>query len=146
MIEQPTNGNGSPVITGADMLALIVHITSVLTDMEGRIMDRLTENSAGATDRWTKHEQQHVDEYTARLKMVMDRFAKVESALDDHIAETNAIFARMHDERIASDARVQPVKTVAGFLIANWRSIALAILALLGLFGWAGLETHIMGR
>jgi hypothetical protein len=146
MIEQPTNGNGASGITGADMLALIAHMSNLLSVMEGRIMAQLAENSAGATGRWATHEKRHADEYADHSKRVTDRFMNLETALDDHIQATNRIFAKLHDDGVTRDARIRPVKSLARTLVTHWRSIALAILAVAGLLGWAGLETHILGR
>jgi hypothetical protein len=143
--ETPLNGNGNG-LTGADMLALVAHITGLLSEMEGRIMDRFDANSDAATERWRIHEKKHTDEMTENTKRVVDRFVKIETALDNHIQVTNAFFEKMHDEEIATQARVKPVKTLGTFVIANWRSIALAVLAIAGIFGWMGLETHIVGQ
>jgi UDP-2,3-diacylglucosamine pyrophosphatase LpxH len=136
---QPTNGNG---LTGADMLALVSHITGLLSEMEGRIMDRLSANSQGATDRWKKHD----DELAANTKRVVDRFEAIEKELLDVSRCIHGHIAKEHDEEIAMQARVKPVRTFGLWLAQNWRSIMLALLALAGILGWAGLETHIVGQ
>lgn len=134
-----TNGNG---LSGADMLALIAHMSNLLGEMEGRIMARLTENSQGAADRWRKHDE----ELERNTKRVVQRFEVIEA---DLLTVSNCLKAHLdkeHDEEVATQARVRPVKTLAQWLAVNWKSVLLAILALAGIFGWVGLETHIAGQ
>jgi hypothetical protein len=140
---QPSNGNG---LSGGDMLALVAHITGLLSEMEGRIMGRLDSNAAGASERWSDHEKKHAKEQAENTKQVCDRFIKIETALDAHIRQANEYFAKQHDEEVALQARVRPVKTLAGWLAVNWKSVLLAVLAIAGIFGWLGLETHIAGQ
>ena len=142
---QPSNGNGSG-LSGADMLALMGHITGLLTAMEGRIMDRLTENASGATIRWSAHETKHAEELADNTKRIVDRFVKLETALDSHIVVLNAHLKKEELEDITVQARVQPVKTLGMFLVANWRTLVIVMFIVLGLFGWTELDAHIAGR
>ena len=137
--QPPINGNG---LTGADMLALLTHITSLLDAMEGRILDRLNANALGAADRWKKHDE----ELAANTKRVVERFEVIEKDLLEVSKCLHGHIAKEHDEEIAMQARVKPVRTFGLWLAQNWRSILLALLALAGIFGWMGLETHIVGR
>jgi hypothetical protein len=139
MTEQPTNGNG---LTGADMLALVAHITGLLSEMEGRIMDRLSDNASGAEERWRKHDA--ASERT--IGAIREEIAVLRADFSEHLKLANAHFDKEHDEEIAGQARTKPIRTVATILIANWKSIALALFALMGILGWAGLETHIVGQ
>jgi hypothetical protein len=124
------------------MLALVAHITGLLAEMEGRIMDRLAANSQGATDRWKKHD----DELAANTKRVVDRFEVIEKDLLEMSRCLHGHLAKEHDEEIALQARVKPVRTLGLWMAQNWRSIMLALLAILGVMGWFGLETHIVGQ
>ncbi len=80
---QPTNGNG---LSGADMLALIAHMTDLLSKMEGRIMDRLSDNATGASERWATHKAEHQKELEDNTRRVVARFV----ALEEHLAEVEA--------------------------------------------------------
>ena len=136
---QPTNGNG---LSGADMLALMSHITGLLTAMEGRIMERLSDNASGAEDRWRKHDA--ASERT--IGAIREEIAILRADFTEHLRLANVHFSKEHDEEVAGQARTKPIRTVATILLANWKSIALAIFALMGIFGWMGLETHIIGQ
>ena len=137
----PTNGNG-PGLSSADMLALVAHITGLLGEMEGRIMERLSDNASGAEDRWRKHDA--ASERT--IGAIREEIAILRADFTEHLRLANAHFSKEHDEEIAGQARTKPIRTVAGIVVANWKSIALAIFALMGILGWAGLETHIVGQ
>jgi hypothetical protein len=136
---QPPNGNG---LSGADMLALIAHMTDLLSKMENRIMERLDDNSRGASERWAKHDR----ELEANTKRVIARFEIVEADLLTVSKALGGHLDREHDEELATQARVKPIRTVGLIVVQNWKSIALALFALLGILGWAGLETHIAGQ
>jgi hypothetical protein len=141
VVIEPINGNGNG-LSGADMLALVAHITGLLSEMEGRIMDRLTENAAGAADRWRKHDEMAAEKerrVNARFEIVEGDLLTVSKCLEAHLKEVER-------DQITIDARVQPVKTLGVLIARNWKTIALAILALAGILGWAGLETHIFGQ
>ena len=133
---QPTNGNG---LSGADMLALVSHITGLLSEMEGRIMGRLDRNAAGATERWQLHDAQ----LEANTKRNVERFAKIEAALDAHILVLNAHLDREHDQEIALDARVRPVRTSVAWIIEHWGSI---LLFLFGLLGFLAIAADVIAR
>jgi hypothetical protein len=136
--DSPTNASG---LTGADMLALVAHITGLLSEMEGRIMDRLSDNASGAEERWRKHDA--ASERT--IGAIREEIGVLRADFSAHLAVANAHFGKEHDEEIAGQARTKPIRTVATIVVANWKSIALAIFALMGILGWAGLETHVVG-
>jgi hypothetical protein len=124
------------------MLALIAHMTDLLSKMENRIMERLDDNSRGATERWAKHDrelEQNTKRVIARFEIIEADLLTVSKALEAHLDKE-------HDEELATQARVKPIRTVGLIVVQNWKSIALAIFALLGIIGWAGLETHIIGQ
>ena len=141
VVDELPEFNGKSALSGADMLALLTRIDDMLGKMEQRILDRLTENAVGAAERWKKHD----DELERNTKRVVDRFEIIEKDLLAVSTCLNAHLDKEHDDEIATQARVRPVKTLAGWLVANWKSIALAVFTLLGLLGWAGLESHILG-
>lgn len=133
--EQPPNG----VLTANDVTALVGLMSGMLDRMETRIIARLDENSIRATERWKKHD----DELEANTKRIVDRFEKIEADLIDVSRCIHGHLAKEHDEEVALQARVKPVRTIGLWLAMNWRSLLLALLALLGVMGWAGLEAHI---
>jgi len=142
MTDEDFSGNGVNALSGADMLALLTRIDDMLGKMEGRIMDRLAANSQGATDRWKKHD----DELALNAERGNKRFEKIEVELLEVSRCIHGHLAKEHDDEVALQARVQPVRTASLWLAQNWRSLLLALLALLGVMGWAGLETHIINQ
>jgi len=134
--QPPVNGNA---ITGADMLALIAHITDLLNASERRILSRLDDNSERATERWVKHDA----ELAANTQKIVTRFEKIEAEMIEMSRCIHGHLSKEHDDEVALQARVQPVRTAGLWLAQNWRSLLLALLALLGVMGWAGLEAHI---
>jgi len=139
MTDDELSGNGMNALSGADMLALLTRIDDMLSKMEGRIMDRLAANSQGATDRWKKHD----DELVLNAERVIKRFEKIEVELLEVSRCIHGHLAKEHDEEVALQARIMPVRSFGLWLAQNWRSLLLALLALLGVMGWAGLEAHI---
>lgn len=136
--QPPVNGNG---LTGADMLALLTHITGLLDAMEGRILDRLNLNSAGAADRWKKHD----DELMGNTKKIVERFAvveedllKVSRCLDDHLAKE-------HEKALAAEVRTAPLRSISHFLVANWKDILILIVGALVILGVLGIEWEALG-
>lgn len=133
MEPQPSNGSG---LTGADMLALVAHITGLLSEMEGRIMDRLSDNASGAEARWVKHDL--ASERT--IGGIREEIAVLRADFVEHLRVANAHFTKDRDEDLIADARVKPVKTILGWAIANWKNIALLVIAVLTALGILGGE------
>jgi hypothetical protein len=130
MTDETTNGTS---LTATDVTALVTLMSGMLDRMEGRIIGRLDDNAQGAAERWERHDK----ELAANTKRITDRFMVIEAALDEHLQVANIHFAKEHDSEIATEARVKPVRTAAGWLWANWKTIVLILFALLGVLGLA---------
>jgi hypothetical protein len=98
--------------------------------MEDRIIARLDTNSAGATERWNKHDA----ELAENTRRVVARFAVVEADLLTVSRSIEAHLDREHDAAIALDARVKPVKSTLQWLVVNWRSVLVLLFGVLGFF------------
>jgi hypothetical protein len=119
-----------------EVTALISLIDVRLGRMEDRIIARLDANSAGATERWVKHDRE-LDENTKR---VVARFLLVEKALDDHLQVANVHFAKDHDDELLSAARQRPLRLTVAWLVSNWMQIALFLISILAILGILGIE------
>ena len=100
---QPTNGG---YMSAADVTGVLSLIDVRLGRMEDRILARLDLNSAGAAERWAKHDA----DLATNTKRISDRFMKIESALDADIALLNAHLAAEHDAALVMQARMKPVR------------------------------------
>jgi hypothetical protein len=98
--------------------------------MEDRIIARLDQNSAGATERWVKHDA----ELAENTKRVVARFMVVEADLLTVSKSIDVHLAREHDAAIALNARVKPVKSTLRWVVVNWRSVLVLLFGLLGFF------------
>ena len=133
MADEPS-ANG--ILTATDVTALVSLMSGMLDRMESRIIARLDDNSRLAAERWQKHDA----ELAANTTRVVKRFEAIESEL---LTVSNCLkghLEREHDEDIATAARVRPVKTVLGWAIANWKNIALLVIAVLTALGILGVE------
>ena len=131
MTDEP-NGRLSPT----EVTALITLIDARLGRMEDRIIARLDQNSAGATERWAKHDL----ELAENTKRVVARFLLIEKSLDDHIQIANAHFGREHDATITSAARQRPVRLTIAWLAANWKDLVILAVGILVVLGILGIE------
>ena len=125
-----------PVLSVVETTALITLIDARLGRMEDRIIARLDQNSAGATERWVKHDA----ELAESTKRDTNRFLMIEKALDDHIQIANAHFDREHDAVLVSAARQRPVRLTAAWLGTNWVQIILFLISMLAILGVLGIE------
>ena len=127
----PTGVGGTSVL---DVTALIAIFGNMLDRTERNILARLDANSQGAAERWRLH-----DEQLARdRKAVIDRFTAHEDRINGIDAAMQEHHRLAHEEQIATDARVKPVKTVAEWVWANWRTVLLLVVAILAVLGFAG--------
>ena len=126
MQPQPASEASSSVMTVTEFTGLLALIAPMLTAMEGRIIGRLNENSDLAKERWERHDS----DSKRTLAAIEERFGGLETALNGHLDAERV-------EDVAQLARIQPVKSAAGFIGRNWRSIALAIASILGILGLA---------
>lgn len=138
MTDQPDQtivipGDGSLKVgsmTAGDVTALITVFQAMLDRSERRIIERLDQNSAGASERWTLHEKEH--------GAIDTRMAQGEAILTEHIAKSMAFYEKYHAEEIAEEARLQPFKLSVQWLWANWRTILLLMVALVAILGFSG--------
>jgi len=125
-------------LTATDVLNLVSLFDKSLERMENRLIAKMDENSQGAAARWKRHD----DELAANTKRIVERFEKLERALDDHIQVANAHWSKDEREEIANEARIRPIKGLAGWLWRNWRDlliIAIGLMAFAAAWGeWFG--------
>ena len=131
------NGRLSPT----EVTALITLIDARLGRMEDRIIARLDQNSAGATERWAKHDA----ELAENTKRIVARFLLIEKCLDDHIVIANAHFGREHDAVLVSAARQRPVRLTISWLAANWKDLVILAVGVLVVLGILGIEWRAVG-
>jgi hypothetical protein len=120
----------SAQLSPTEVTALITLIDTRLGRMEDRIIARLDQNSAGATERWVKHDA----ELAENTKRVVARFMVVEADLLTVSKSIDVHLAREHDAAIALNARVKPVKSTLRWVVVNWRSVLVLLFGLLGFF------------
>ena len=128
-------------MTAGDVTALISLIDARLGRMEDRIIARLDQNSAGATERWAKHDA----ELAENTKRIVARFLLIEKCLDDHIVIANAHFGREHDAVLVSAARQRPVRLTISWLAANWKDLVILAVGALVVLGILGIEWRALG-
>jgi hypothetical protein len=139
--QPPPNGNGVNGLSGADMLALLSHITGLLDAMEGRIIDRLNENAAGAAARWTLHDA----ELARNTQRVIDRFVIIETDLATVSKCLEEHLKKEEKEDLAAEVRVAPLRAIGHFFVHNWKDILIFILGALVLIGVLGVEWRAIG-
>lgn len=142
-----TETNGDEVQlngTGINVLELIRMFNDSLHAMEARLGAKMDDNSRIASERWIKH-----DHDAERIMMdIENRFVKIEAnmetrtceiqkALEVHIAEARERWQREHDEEVAFDARLTPVKGIIGYVQHNWKTILLLIMSVLAILGFS---------
>lgn len=132
-----SNGRLSPT----EVTALITLIDTRLGRMEDRIIARLDVNSAGATERWAKHDA----ELAENTKRVVARFLLIEKSLDEHMVIANDHFAREHDSVLVSAARQRPVRLTVAWLAANWKDLVILAVGILVVLGILGIEWRALG-
>lgn len=125
-------------LTATDVLNLVSLFDRSLERMENRLIAKMDENSHGAAERWKRHD----DELAANTKRIVERFEKLELALDQHIQVANAHWAKEERDDIATEARIKPLKGMAGWLWRNWRDIliiGIGLMAFAAAWGeWVG--------
>lgn len=118
----PSVGN----MTVAEFTGLLTLTTSLLTVMEVRIIARIDMAAAELATRWGRHDE----EFKRTLEAIDRRFEQVEGPLTAHLDRDR------HGDMVLQ-ARIKPIQTFAGFLGRNWRTVALLVVSILGIFGWA---------
>ena len=126
-------------LTAPEITALIGLFQGMLDRTERNILDRLDENSRGATMRWTKHD----DELAANTRRITVRFEKVENAIDVTTKALEAHLDREHDEDIRMDARIRPIR---GSIAWVWQQRRDIVIVLIGLGVFATFLVEAFGR
>jgi hypothetical protein len=106
-------------LTAAEITGLIGLFQQMLGETEKRILAALAANSKGAADRW----QLHDTEQTLHREAIAGRFAKLESALTAHLD-------RQHDEDVAMDARIRPIRGSLAWVWAQRRDIVIVLIGI----------------
>jgi len=136
----PVNGQ----LSVSDVMGLVRLFNDSLLAMEARLGAKMDDNSQAASDRWIKHDR----DSERVLADIEKRFNKMETELckqtadiaadlKTHIAIADAHWQKEHDEEIAFDARLTPVKGAVGYLRHNWKNILLAVVTILAILGFS---------
>ena len=135
------NGSGGSMSV-TEVTGLVQLFNNQLLAMEGRIVAKMDDNSRAASERWVKHDH----ELEVNTKRIVSRFEAVESSILTVEKALKTHLDREHDEEVASQARVQPIKGFVAWFWRNWRDVlllAIGIIALLTfLTDWFG---HVLG-
>jgi hypothetical protein len=117
-----------------DVTALVSMFGGMLSAMEGRILDRMRENSSAATDRWKLHD----DQLARDREAVIGRFVKVENRVEEVNVSVTAHHRQAHERDLVTQARVKPIKTLTGWVWANRNSLLLVGIGLLTILASLG--------
>lgn len=108
-------------MTVTEYTGLISLISGMLAAMETRILERLTDNSRLAAERWARH-----DEDSKRVLADWDaRFGRLEAKVEEHHHAAEL-------EHVTWDARISPLRNTATLIAKNWKTLLLALFAALG--------------
>lgn len=135
---QIQSGNGGSM-TVTEVTGLVQLFNNQLLAMEGRLVLKIDEAASAQADRWTSHDV-WVNENSRKVDA---RFEKIEAAMLITEKALEAHLDREHDEQIAIDARVKPVKTAVGFLWEHWRDL---VLLGIGLFAFLTFMAQFIDR
>ena len=104
----------------------------MLAAMEARIMERLSDSSRLASERWARH-----DEDSKRIVETWNRrFEALEKRVNEHHHQAEM-------DHVSWDARIGPVRNSAALLSKNWRTI---LLVLFGLLGFLAITADLLAR
>ena len=120
------------------ILGLLNVFERMLLAMEARLVAKMDDNARAASERWARHDEDH----RTRDKISDDRFMMIERNLQDHLDKSRTYIQARHDAEVRSDARVKPVLTGVQYVVKNWRSIALLIIAVIAILGYATDHLH----
>jgi hypothetical protein len=137
-IPEQVSVTSTPVGVGGmsilDVTGLVGMVGGMLSAMEGRILDRMRENSDAAKDRWALHDAQ----LTRDRESVIGRFLTVEGRIEDVNTAVTLHHQQAHDAAVATDARLKPIRTISGWLWANRKDLLLTVLFVLAVLGFMG--------
>jgi hypothetical protein len=126
-----------------EVTSLVNLFNTMLVAMEGRISAKIEATARAADERWRLHDQ----ELERNRTTVVERFVKLETALGLLRKDVDEHHAREHDEDIAMEARVKPVKSAMGWLWSHWRDLVLLGIGLIAFLTFAlDWLTHIFGH
>jgi hypothetical protein len=118
------------LVTGrdVDVTALVSLFTTMLSSTRADILEQIGKNSAAAVGHWQHHEEEH-KELIKQLNIHLEEAAVHFKVYDGHLAKE-------HNEQVAFDARVQPVKAIAVWLTNHWKDLAILLIAVAGMLGF----------
>jgi|WetSurMetagenome_2_1015567.scaffolds.fasta_scaffold03982_5 hypothetical protein len=122
--------NAMSVVEATGLINLFAGLLNTSTSL---ILGRLDENAKAAAERWAKHDS----DLERNRETIVKRFAHLEERLDKDVRALDEHLLKAHDDQVALDARVRPVRTLAGTLQRNWKTILLFIVAALSIFGFS---------
>lgn len=115
--------DGPRTVTPADIIGIVSLIDSRLGAMESRITARLDRNTAGATERWQLHENEHAANMK-RHEGAMQELRNLAKRLDDHLdAEADEDLANA----TRKEARLGPWRNAAHLVNKYWLQILFGI-------------------
>jgi len=146
--DQDPNVVGTYPLSVQDATALFTMFNSQLLAVEGRLTALLDRNATVETERWSRHDAQHIIDKNDATIRILARFERIEAAIEESELKLEALIAKDHDEAIIMDARVRPVRNVLVWAASHWKDIALLVVAALGLFAVIAdvLSRYLLGR
>ena len=120
-----------------DLTALVTLFNSQLLAVEGRLTALLDRNANLETERWAKHDAQHLNDYNNAAGRITQRFERIERAIEASELKLEVLIAKDREEDIVFQSRVRPVRTGLVWAADHWKDIALLIVAGIGLFAVA---------
>jgi anti-sigma-K factor RskA len=127
MTASGSSDSASGSMSVAEVTGLISIFAGMLNTMQANIIGRLDDNSRAASERWARHDQ----DLDRNREAVVTRFLKVEGSLETQGKVLSNHLERQHDADVRLKARVQPIRTILGLTVKNWRTILLFIFAVL---------------
>ena len=103
----------------SEITGLIGLFQTMLDRTERNILERLDENSRGATERWAKHDA----ELAENTRRVVARFEAIEGAVREH-------HQLAHEAQIRSDARIRPLRYSVAWLWTQRRDIVILLIGI----------------
>lgn len=117
-------GDGRPTASLDAVTTLIHSFASMITAMETRLAAQIRDNAEASKERWQRWEAEF-----GRYQEATDRrISSLEASVHDHHAEDER-------RRIATQARVQPVRSLVGWLWLNRRDIIVVLIGVATLLG-----------
>ena len=116
----------SPSLSAAEVTALVGLFQGMLSGTENRILAAMADNSRAAGERWAKHDA----ELAANTARVTARFLDLDARLQTTADTLQAYLSREHDDDVAMQARIQPIRGSIAWLWLHWKELALFLLGL----------------